>query len=263
MSVSASAVGTVHDWEGGSEISPYAIIAATATIGPNVIIEPFAVIKGSVDLGDGCRVHSHAVIGDVPQDRKFAGESTSVRIGEGTVIREGATVHRATGEGNVTVVGRRCYLMTQSHVAHNCRLGNQVTLVSGALLGGHVEVDDDVIVGGNTGVHQCVRIGCLAILAAGSLVSQDVPPFALTDRHGHVAGINLVGLRRAGYTSIERNEIKEAYRLLYRCGIPAKDIVAALSENAHSDAVFKLIDFLKGTSQRGLCRSAGKRTIGL
>jgi UDP-N-acetylglucosamine acyltransferase len=100
----------------------------------------------------------------------------------------------------------------------------------------------------------------LSILAAGSLVSQDVPPFALTDRRGQVAGINLVGLRRAGYTSIERNEIKEAFRLLYRCGIPAKDIVATLSENAHSDAVFKLIDFLKGASERGLCRSAATKS---
>jgi UDP-N-acetylglucosamine acyltransferase len=256
MPVSRSDAADLHGFDDGLGISPHAIIEPAAVIGPNVIIDHFAIIKGSVELGDGCHVHSHAVIGDVPQDRKFAGETSSVRIGEGTVIREGVTIHRATGAGNTTVVGQRCYLMTQSHVAHNCILGNQVTLVSGALVGGHVQIDDDVIVGGNTGVHQCVRIGCLAILAAGSLVSQDVPPFALTDRRGQVAGINLVGLRRAGYTSIERNEIKEAYRLLYRCGIPAKDIVATLSENAHSDAVFKLIDFLKGASERGLCRSA-------
>ncbi|OAI55387.1 hypothetical protein AYO47_00345 [Planctomyces sp. SCGC AG-212-M04] len=221
-----------------------------------MIIDPFAIIKAGVELGDRCHVHSHAVIGGVPQDRRFSGEASAVLIGEGTVIREGATVHRATGEGNTTVVGRRCYLMTQSHVAHNCVLGDQVTLVSGALLGGHVQIDDDVIVGGNTGVHQCVRVGCLAILAAGSLVSQDVPPFALTDRNGHVAGINLVGLRRAGYTSVERAEIKEAFRLLYRSRIAAKDIVAALTGLAQSDAVFKLIDFLKAKSQRGLTRSA-------
>ncbi|HVJ68735.1 MAG TPA: acyl-ACP--UDP-N-acetylglucosamine O-acyltransferase [Caulifigura sp.] len=260
MSVARSEVTSLNSVLDVDGISPHAVVDAGAKIGANVIVEPFAVIKGMVQLGDGCHVHSQAVIGDVPQDRKFNGESSGVRVGEGTVIREGATIHRATGEANTTVVGKRCYLMTQSHVAHNCVIGNNVTLVSGALLGGHVEIDDDVIVGGNTGVHQCVRIGALSILAAGSLVSQDVPPFALTDRHGRVAGINLVGLRRAGYSSVERNEIKEAYRQLYRCGIPAREIVDVLTANAHSDAVFKLIEFLKGNSIRGLSRSTGLRT---
>jgi UDP-N-acetylglucosamine acyltransferase len=242
-----------------AEISPHALVDAHAIIGSNVTIDPFAIVTGAVELGNDCHVHSHAVIGDIPQDRKFTGEQSSVRIGEGTIIREGATVHRATGLGNTTIIGQRCYLMTNSHVAHNCTLGHNVTLVSGVLLGGHVQIDDDVIIGGNTGVHQCVRIGCLSILAAGSLVSQDVPPFSLTDRRGRVAGVNLVGLRRAGYGSVERAEIKEAFRLLYRCGIPAQDIVQTLTQNAASDAVLPLIAFLNAPSMRGLCRPTVSR----
>jgi UDP-N-acetylglucosamine acyltransferase len=252
-------VVTVPKDRAAADVSPHALVDATAILGANVTIDAFAVIIGAVELGDDCHLHTHAVVGGTPQDRKFAGEHSSVRIGEGTILREGATVHRATGAGNATVVGRRCYLMTNSHVAHNCTLGDNVTLVSGALLGGHVQIDDDVIVGGNTGVHQFVRIGCLSILAAGSLVVQDVPPFALTDRRGRVAGVNLVGLRRAGYTPVERAEIKEAFRLLYRCGIPAQDIVESLTQSGSSDAVAPLIDFLRAPSTRGLCRSAVKR----
>lgn len=252
-------VVTVLRHRAAAEVSPHALVDPSASLGANVVIDAFAVVTGAVELGDDCRVHSHAVIGDTPQDRKFVGEDSSVRIGAGTIVREGATIHRATGAGNATVIGRRCFLMTNSHVAHNCILGDNVTLVSGALLGGHVEIDDDVIVGGNTGVHQFVRIGCLAILAAGSLVVQDVPPFALTDRRGRVTGINLVGLRRAGYTSVERTEIKEAFRLLYRCGIPAKDIVETLCRSTGSDALAPLINFLKAPSVRALCRATVSR----
>jgi UDP-N-acetylglucosamine acyltransferase len=251
-------------------VSPEAQIHATARIGPHVVIEgpvtigagaqldPFSVVMGRTELGADVRLHSHAVVGDTPQDRRYAGEASRCVIGAGTVIREGATVHRATGDGNATIVGAGCYLMTNSHVGHNCVLGERVSLISGALLGGHVTVGPGAIISGNTGVHQFVRIGELAMVACVAPITQDVPPFMMTDHLGRVVGINVVGLRRASFTADERAQIKNAYRLLYRTALTRSQVVDELDRDEPSPALTVLLDFLRVETPRGLVRGRAR-----
>lgn len=255
MSIHATAVvsaeATIHE---SAVIGPHAVIEGPVVIGAGVRVSPFAVVCGHTEIGARVEIHSHAVVGDTPQDRRYAGEPTRCVIGADTIIREGATVHRATGAGNATVVGERCYLMTNSHVGHNCVLGHDVSLISGALLGGHVVVGDRAIISGNTGVHQFVRIGTLAMLACVAPVTQDVPPFMMTDHDGRIVGVNTIGLRRAGYTAEERAQIKGAYRLLYRTSLSRAQVIAELAEEAPTRALDAMLEFLRKSSDRGIVR---------
>lgn len=247
-------------------VDPQAEIDPTAEIGPHVIIEgpveigagtkvgPFSHILGNTLIGERCKISSRCTIGDVPQDRGYKGEVSYVVIGNDTVIREGSTVHRATGEDNATVIGDRCYLMTNAHVGHNCHVANDATLISGCLLGGHVTVGERAVISGNCAVHQFVRIGTLAMIAGVTAVVQDIPPFMMTDHAGRLAGVNTVGLRRAGYSAEERAEIKEVYRLLYRTSIPAAQILTQLSQREMSRALDVMMKFLGTSTARGLCR---------
>jgi UDP-N-acetylglucosamine acyltransferase len=239
-----------------SKIGPYVVIDGPVTIGADCEIGPSAVILGQTQIGARCRVHSHAVIGDFPQDRAFDGAETGCRIGEECVIREGATVHRGTAPGTETVVGRRCMLMTNSHVAHNCHIADDVTLVSGALLAGYVRVGCGAMISGNAAIHQFVRIGELAMVGGLSKIVQDVPPYFMTDQEGNVVGVNRVGLIRARLSALDRQEIKAAYRIIYRLGIGHEEIVAHLSGYVRSESGRKLLDFVAGTSRRGISRDA-------
>ncbi len=213
-------------------------------------------LSGNTELGDHCRIHSYAAIGDVPQDRSFHDEESSCIVGAGTVVREGCTIHRGTGAGTQTVIGQRCYLMTNSHVGHNCIVGDDVTLVSGALLGGYVSVGDGAVIAGNAGIHQFVRIGSLAIVSCVSCIVQDVPPFAMTDRRGRIAGINLTGLKRAGFKPDDRTAIREAFRVIYRSTQSPTAIADELAREFCGTAVQPLITFLRAPSRRGLCRAS-------
>jgi UDP-N-acetylglucosamine acyltransferase len=233
-----------------ASIGAGAVIEGPVTIGPECRVAPAAVVLGHTTLGRGCRIHSHAVVGDVPQDHKFAGGVSYCRIGEGTVIREGATVHRGTAEGSETVVGNRCLLMTNTHVGHNCVLGDGVTLVSGALLGGHVRIGDRAIISGNAAIHQFVRIGELALVGILARITQDVPPFCITDREGLIVGENRVGLMRAGFTPAERAEIKSAYQAIHRKGVGQNEALAYL-QNVKTDAGRRLLEFFSSGSRRG------------
>ncbi|MBX3442788.1 MAG: acyl-ACP--UDP-N-acetylglucosamine O-acyltransferase [Planctomyces sp.] len=244
------------DIHSSAQIASYVVIDGPVTVGAGCVIEPFTRLTGSVEVGPDCRIHSHVAIGDIPQDRRFAGENTRCVIGAGSILREGATVHRATGEGNATIIGERCFLMTNAHVGHNCVLGNDVTLISGSLLGGHVRIGDKAVVSGNTAVHQFTRIGFMSMVAGVSAVVQDVPPFAMTDHRGRVVGLNLVGLKRAGYTAEQREDIKTAFKLLYRSGIASAQIVEVLRSECRTDAVAPLIEFLAETSSRGICAAS-------
>lgn len=235
-------------------VGPQVVIDGPVTIAEQVRLAPFAVVLGQTVLGAAVEVHSHAVIGDTPQDRRYKGEASGCVIGAGTIIREGATVHRATGAGNQTIIGERCFLMTNSHVGHNCVVGNDVSLISGALLGGHVVVGDRAVISGNTGVHQFVRVGSLAMVACVAPITQDVPPFMMTDHQGRIVGINTIGLRRAGYTPAERAQIKSAYRLLYRSAMTRVQVIAALEHETKTPALTLLLDFLRATTDRGIVR---------
>jgi UDP-N-acetylglucosamine acyltransferase len=237
-----------------AKIGPYVVIDGPVTIGADCEIGASAVILGQTQIGARCRVHSHAVIGDLPQDRAFSGAETSCRIGEECIIREGVTIHRGTAPGTQTVIGDRCMLMSNAHVAHNCQIADDVTIISGALLAGYVQVGNRAVISGNAAIHQFVRIGELAMVGGLSKIVQDVPPYFMTDQEGNVVGENRIGLMRAGLSVLERKEIKAAFRIIYRMGIGHSEIVAHLSDYMTSDAGKRLLEFVTSTSKRGLSR---------
>jgi UDP-N-acetylglucosamine acyltransferase len=237
-------------------IGPYAVIEGPVRIGPGCRIASFAVILGATEIGAGCEIHSHAVIGDLPQDRAFEGGRSFCRIGANCTIREGVTVHRGSAADTETVIGDDCLLMTNSHIGHNCKIGQGVTIISGALLAGYVSVGPRATISGNAAIHQFVRVGELAMVSGLAKVVKDVPPFFMTDRDGAVVCENRVGLIRAGLTPQEREEIKAAFRVIYRAGMSHQSAIEYLSSYVSSDAGRRLLDFLRETSARGLSRDS-------
>jgi UDP-N-acetylglucosamine acyltransferase len=233
-------------------IGPHVVIEGPVQIGADCDLGASSVVLGHTEIGRGTRVHPHAVIGGVPQDRRYEGGVSYCRIGEDCSIREGATVHRGSAPGSTTIVGDRCLLMTNSHVAHNCRLGDDVTLVSGSLLGGYVEVGGKAMISGHACIHQFVRIGELALVSILARVVQDVPPFFIAGRDGGIVGENRVGLMRAGLLAEEKHEIKAAYRVIYRAGLGRNAAVDYLAATVKTDAGRRLLDFMAGDSPRGV-----------
>ncbi|MES2570736.1 MAG: acyl-ACP--UDP-N-acetylglucosamine O-acyltransferase, partial [Verrucomicrobiota bacterium] len=249
---------------------PTALIHADAQIGDNVTIGPYAVIEGAARIGDGCVIQAHAiigahvvmgknnligygaVIGGDPQDFAFRPEVKSeVRIGDGNKIREYCTVHRGSSEGSQTVVGDACFLMGGTHLAHNVRLSSHVIIANNSLLGGHVTVEERVFIGGGCVFHQHIRVGRLAICQGASAFSKDVPPFTLGAEHNGVAGLNVVGLRRAGIEAKRRAEIKEAFMLVYRRGLNTAQALAASREKSWGAEATLFFEFIAAAKKRG------------
>lgn len=239
-----------------ASIGPYVVIEGAVQVGAGSDIAAGAMILGNTVIGPGCRIHSHAVVGDVPQDRTYLGGESFCRIGENCVIREGATVHRGTRPGSATVVGDRCQLMTNTHVGHNCEVGNDVVIVSGALLGGYVQVGDKAVIAGGAAIHQFVRIGELALVSGLAKVVQDVPPYCMTDRDGSIIGENRIGLLRARMSAAERSEIKNAFRLIYRSGLLRDAVLDQLRTTLTTLAGRTLIEFMTNDSKRGVRRES-------
>jgi UDP-N-acetylglucosamine acyltransferase len=219
-------------------IHPLAVVSPHAQLGTNVRIGPFCVVEAGVVLGDGCHlvgrvtVKSGAVlgrdnlllegttVGGMPQHVHMPDHPGTVTVGDGNVIRENVTIHRAMHAGNATTIGSRCLLMVGSHVAHDCRLGDGVIVTNNAMLGGHVTIGDKAYISGGVAVHQFCRIGRLAMVGGLARVRQDVPPFVTVDGGSTmVVGLNKVGLRRAGFTPQEFVQLKHAYRAIYRSGL--------------------------------------------
>lgn len=240
-----------------AKIGPYVVIEGPVSIGADTTIGPFCNIMGHTTIGERCQIHARVTVGDLPQDRAFKAEETSYcKIGNDVILREGVTVHRATGEGNATILHDRCFLMSNAHVGHNCELEQGVIMISGSLLGGHVHIGERAIVSGNAAVHQFCRIGTMAMIGGLSKITQDIPPFMMTDQFGTVVAINLVGLKRAGFNADERKEIKEAFRILYREGFTHRHAMDQLAQKNYSQAVAPLIEFLTETSIRGVTKGA-------
>lgn len=239
-------------------IDPYAVIDANVRIGDNVCIGPHVVICAHTTIGADCNIHAGAVLGDLPQDLAFKDAVSYVRIGSKCVIREGVTIHRGTKPETETVVGDGCFLMVNSHLAHNVRLGAQVVLANGALLAGYVDVGDRAFISGNAVIHQFCRVGRLAMLGGGGAISKDIPPFCIV-RYGHineVAGLNTVGLRRGGFTAAERLALKQAFQILYRSNLNVSQAVAKIRSEIAAPQVVEFCDFIE-TSKRGICRFEG------
>ena len=217
-------------------------------------------VTGWTEIGAGCVIHANACVGDTPQDRAFSGARSFCRIGADTVIREGVTVHRGTAPESATEIGQRCLLMANSHVGHNCHIGDDVVIVNGAVLGGHVNVGPRAFLSGLTGFHQFVRIGELAMIGGVAKIVMDVPPFFMVGDDGQCCtGVNTVGLRRAGLGPDVRDELRSAYRLLYRTGLLFRAAIVEMERQVSTDAGKRLVQFLKAPSRRGVLPGRMKR----
>lgn len=241
-------------------VGPYAVIDAEVELGPDCEVGPHVHLTGRTRIGARNRFHAGCVIGDAPQDAKYGGEPTRLRIGDGNVFREHVTVHRANHPDTETVLGSHNLLMAHSHVAHNCVLGDYVILANGALLGGHVTVADRAFISGNCLVHQFVRVGRLAMMQGGSAISKDLPPFTMARGDNGICGLNVVGLRRAGLDAATRLELKQLYRFLFREGRNLREAVAAARERFFSPAAREMLEFV-AESRRGVCADVGRRRL--
>jgi len=238
------------------EIGPYSIIGPDVEIGDDTEIGPHVVIKGHTRIGRENRIFQFCSLGEMPQDKKYAGEPTRLDIGDRNTIREFCTFNLGTVQGGgVTSVGDDNWIMAYVHIAHDCHVANKTIFANGASLAGHVTVDDLVIFGGFTGVHQFCRIGAHVITAASSLVLQDVPPYLMVaGNSAQPYGIHVEGLKRRGFTSEAITELKRAYRTLYKSGLLLEEAKGKLAEQAKTQPDVQLmVDFL-ATSKRGIIR---------
>jgi UDP-N-acetylglucosamine acyltransferase len=239
----------------GVDIGPYCLVGENVSIGKGTVLQAHVVINGWTSLGQDCEIYPFATIGASSQDRKYTGERAFTKIGSRTVLREYVSVQRATGEDAVTAVGDDCLLLAYVHIAHNCILGNHVTMSNLAQLAGHVEVGDFVTIGGQAGVHQFTRIGRYAMVGGASKITKDVPPFFLIEGNpAEPYGLNSVGLRRAGFSAEERNEIKKFYKILYNPKLNVSQAVEEMKAEASSDPGRELVAFLEAPSQRGILK---------
>ncbi len=243
----------------GVEVGPFAYIAAGAQVGDGCRIGPHVTIYGYTTLGRECRVHAGAVLGDLPQDFGFEAGESSVRIGDGCAIREGVTVHRGSKPGTDTVIGNRCTLMAFSHFAHNVQLADDVIVANGALLAGYVAVGSRAFISGNVAVHQFARVGRLAMLGGGAMISKDVPPFCTMRpaMENVVAGLNVVGMRRAGVSSADRAAVRRAFKLLYHSGLNVSQAQEQLETQFSEGLARELFDFI-AESERGICGATAR-----
>lgn len=239
-----------------TEIGPYSIIGEHVKIGRGVKIGAHVAIEGWTEIGDDCRFFPFSSIGSIPQDLKFSGEKTRLKIGRGNIFREFATVNRGTKNGGgETYIGDNNFFMAYVHIAHDCRIGSNVIMANAATLAGHISIGDYAIIGGLVGIHQFVKIGEYTMIGGCSAVAQDVPPFlSAVGNRARLYGINRVGLKRHGFSAERIEKLKEAYKILFRSGLTLKEAIKKTRrEIKDSQDVDSLIQFIEG-SERGVCR---------
>jgi UDP-N-acetylglucosamine acyltransferase len=239
-------------------VGPYAVIDEHVVVGAHCRIGPHVHLTGHTTIGADNRFHTGCVIGDAPQDLKYKDGPTRLRIGDHNVFREHVTVHRSNSEAEDTALGSHNFLMAHSHVGHNAVLGSYVILANGALLGGHVTVQDRAFISGNCLVHQFVRVGTLALMQGGSAISQDLPPYCVARGDNGICGLNIVGLRRAGFTSQQRLELKRLYHVLFRGGHGLATALAAAKKEFTSEPARVLLEFA-ASNKRGICADVGRK----
>jgi len=237
------------------ELGPYCIVGPNVSIGDGTRVMSHVVLDGFTKLGSGCTVFPFACIGTQTQDLKYKGGKTFVEIGDRTTLREYVTVNSGTNEGEVTSVGTGCHIMAYSHVAHACRVGNDVIMANCATLAGEVVVEDQAILGGFSGVHQFVRVGRLCMTGGCTKVTQDCPPFMIVDGNpASVRGVNVIGLDRRGIDPEARKALKRAYKLLYRDGLSTSQAVDGIrGEMSGIAEVDHLVSFIE-SSKRGIVK---------
>ncbi len=235
------------------EVGPYALIGPQVTVGPRSVVATRAILERNVRLGADCRVGTGSIVGGDPQDLKFKGEETWVEIGDGTVVREYATINRGTSQSFKTSIGRKCLVMSYVHIAHDCHVGNEVILSNVVQMAGHITVGDCVTISGLTPIPQFVKIGAYAFIGGFSRVSKDVPPFVkAVGSPMKLYGLNLVGLQRRGFPAETLRELKKAYTLFFRSDLNVSQALErARSELAPLPEVEMLIKFVE-ESERGV-----------
>lgn len=241
-------------------VGPYAVIDENVRIGPNCRIGAHVHITGATILGAANQIFTGAVLGEAPQDLKYAGEPTRLILGDRNVVREHVTIHRSTNLAEETRVGSNNLLMAHCHLGHNVRVGDGAIIANGALLGGYASVDDRAFISGNCLVHQFVRVGTLSLMQGGSAISKDLPPFTIARGDNAICGLNVIGLRRAGYAAEQRHELKHLYHLLFRGPKHLSHALIEADKKTWSEAARRLITFIR-ESKRGVCQAARDRAF--
>jgi len=237
-----------------TRIGEFCIVEQDVEIGADCMLEPYVFVKRWTTLGDRNEISAGTVLGTDPLDKNFTGDRSYLRIGDGNKIREHYTISRGTQPESVTTIGDGNYIMTSGHIAHNCTIGNNTVIASCALVAGHVEVEDQAFISGGVVIHQYSKIGRLAMIGGNTRVNLDVPPFFLYSGFNVEAkGLNLVGLKRAGFTLAQIGKLKKAYQTLYRSSLKLEEALAKIESEIPDENTVHLVRFIRA-SKRGICR---------
>ena len=236
------------------EIGPFSVVGPQAMIGNKSIVHTHVVIEGNVVIGTGNFIGQGAIIGTPPQDLSFSPErKTKVEIGNDNVIREYCTIHRGSPDGSVTKIGDKNFLMAGAHLGHNCEIGNNVVIANNCLLAGHVRVDDAAFLGGGSTFHQHMHVGRLVMVQGSSAFGKDLPPFVIAAERNSVFGVNMIGLRRAGFSAQDRDEIRTAFKLVYLSGLNISQALEKAATMKFSAPAREFLDFVANAKKRGVC----------
>jgi len=242
----------------GVMVGPFALIGPEAVLAPGVQVKSHAVVTGRTEIGADTVIFPFACVGEIPQDLKFKGGATRLRIGNDNVFREHVTVHRANSEAEDTVIESGGLFMAGAHIGHNSRVGERVIIANGALLGGHVVVEDRAFISGNCLIHQFVRVGSLALMQGGSAISKDLPPYCISRGDNSISGLNVIGLRRAGVSAEVRLELRRIFHALFRSRRSWAVSLEAAAQEVRSEWGRAMTDFMRD-SRRGVLAIRSKR----
>lgn len=238
-----------------TDIGPYVIIEGMVKLGKNNKILPSAFIGQGTIIGDNNEIHMGAVVGHLPQDKSYKGEETHLLIGNNNIIREHVSIHRGSTTGSTTHVGDNCLLMGGCHIAHDCHVGNNVIMANMAGAAGHVDIGDRAFIGGGAMIHQFVKVGRVAIIAGNARMSMDIPPFMIAAERNQVWSINVIGLKRAGFTSEAIRELREVFRIFFKTPAPRTELLQQIRNHGFAaPEVNEFIQFIE-ESKRGVCRA--------
>lgn len=238
----------------GTRVGEFCVIEEDVVIGANCVLEPYVFIKRWTTLGDRNEISAGTVLGTDPLDKNFKGERSYLRIGSGNRIREHYTISRGTEPESATSIGDGNYIMTSGHIAHNCAIGNNAVIASCALVAGYVSVEDQAFISGGVVIHQYSKIGKLAMIGGNTRVNLDLPPFFLYSGFNVEAkGLNMVGLKRAGFSPGQVGRLKRAYRILYRSGLKLEAALEKIETGCADENTMHLVRFIR-ESHRGICR---------
>jgi UDP-N-acetylglucosamine acyltransferase len=256
----SAAIAATARVDSGAEVGPgvrigeYCIIESDVSIGAGCVLEPYVFVKRWTTLGERNEVSAGTVLGTDPLDKNFSGARSYLRIGNANRIREHYTISRGTAPESVTEIGDGNYIMTSGHIAHNCKIGNNTVIASCALVAGYVEVEDEAFISGGVVVHQYSKIGRLAMIGGNTRINSDVPPFFLYAGYNVQAkGLNVIGLKRAGYKASDVSVLKRAYQMLYRSGLKLEEALAKIESELATPETLHLVEFIR-RSERGICR---------